>query len=99
MPRGCDFETVLLLLPQLAAVEVRSVAVVDLDKAVHGIGWWKAYPDLDRQTRILLSDYLAACARTIPDKRNCAQPAASAAPTAALSSSTSCSDCGPLNPR
>lgn len=56
MPRGCDFETVLLLLPQLAAVEVRSVAVVDLDKAVHGIGWWKAYPDLDRQTRILLSE-------------------------------------------
>jgi hypothetical protein len=41
--------------------------VDDLDKAVHGIGWWKAYPDLDQQTRILLSDYLAACARAIPD--------------------------------
>ena len=41
--------------------------VHDLDKAVHGIGWWKAYPDLDQQTRILLSDYLAACARAIPD--------------------------------
>ena len=41
--------------------------VDDLDKAVHGIGWWKAYPDLDQQTRILVSDYLAACARAIPD--------------------------------
>lgn len=41
--------------------------VDDLDKAVHGIGWWKAYQDLDPQTRILLSDYLAACARAIPD--------------------------------
>jgi hypothetical protein len=41
--------------------------VDDLDKAVHGIGWWKAYPDLDQQTRILLSDYLTACARAIPD--------------------------------
>jgi hypothetical protein len=41
--------------------------VDDLDKAIHGIGWWKAYLDLDQQTRILLSDYLAACARAIPD--------------------------------
>jgi hypothetical protein len=27
----------------------------DLDVTVYGIGWWTAYPDLDRQTRILLS--------------------------------------------
>jgi hypothetical protein len=39
----------------------------DLDVTTYGIGWWKAYPDLDRQTRILLSDYLVACARAIPD--------------------------------
>ncbi len=41
--------------------------VDDLDKAVHGSAGGKAYPDLDQQTRILLSDYLAACARAIPD--------------------------------
>jgi hypothetical protein len=41
--------------------------VGDLYTAVCGIGWWKAYPDLDRQTRILLSDYLVACARAVPD--------------------------------
>jgi hypothetical protein len=39
----------------------------DLDSTVCGIGWWKAYPDLNRQTRILLSDYLVACARAVPD--------------------------------
>jgi hypothetical protein len=39
----------------------------DLDVSVYGIGWWKAYPDLDRKTRILLSDYLVACARAVPD--------------------------------
>ncbi len=39
----------------------------DLDSTVYGIGWWKAYPDLDSQTRILLSDYLVACARAVPD--------------------------------
>ena len=39
----------------------------DLDGTVCGIGWWRAYPGLDRQTRILLSDYLVACARAVPD--------------------------------
>jgi hypothetical protein len=39
----------------------------DLDVSVYGIGWWKAYPDLDRKTRILLSDYLMACVRAVPD--------------------------------
>jgi hypothetical protein len=39
----------------------------DLDVTTYGIRWWKAYPDLDSQTRILLSDYLVACARAIPD--------------------------------
>jgi hypothetical protein len=39
----------------------------DLDVSAYGIGWWKSYRDLDRQTRILLSDYLVACARAIPD--------------------------------
>ena len=41
--------------------------VGDLNGVACGIGWWKAYPDLDRQTRMLLSDYLVACARAIPD--------------------------------
>src|ERR1700751_3675777 len=41
--------------------------IADLDPAVYGIGWWKAYTAIDQQTRILLSDYLAACARAIPD--------------------------------
>jgi hypothetical protein len=39
----------------------------DLDVITYGIGWWKAYSDLDKQTRILLSDYLLACVRAIPD--------------------------------
>jgi hypothetical protein len=39
----------------------------DLDGVAHGIGWWKKYPDLDTQTRILLSDYLVACARAVSD--------------------------------
>jgi hypothetical protein len=41
--------------------------IADLDPAVYGIGWWKAYTAIDRQTRILLSDYLAACARAVAD--------------------------------
>lgn len=39
----------------------------DLDLVVKGIGWWSAYTDIDRKTRILLSDYLASLARTVPD--------------------------------
>lgn len=39
----------------------------DLDTVAYGIGWWKSYLGLDRQTRIFLSDYLVACARAIPD--------------------------------
>ncbi len=41
--------------------------IADLDLKVRGIGWWAAYTDIDRKTRILLSDYLAACARAVPD--------------------------------
>lgn len=37
----------------------------DLDDTIHGIGWWKAYGNVDLQTRILLSDYLVACARAV----------------------------------
>ena len=40
--------------------------VADLDATRFGIGWWTAYPDLDRKTRILLSDHLIACARAVP---------------------------------
>lgn len=50
-----------------AAVELGDEIVSDLDTTAYGIGWWKAYPELDRQTRILLSDYLVACARAVPD--------------------------------
>jgi hypothetical protein len=50
-----------------AAVELGDEIVSDLDTTAYGIGWWKAYQELDRQTRILLSDYLVACARAIPD--------------------------------
>lgn len=41
--------------------------VADLDPAVCGIGWWKGYTAIDRKTRILLSDYLATCARAVGD--------------------------------
>lgn len=41
--------------------------IADLDPAVCGIGWWKGYPAIDRKTRILLSDYLATCARAVGD--------------------------------
>src|ERR1700749_1933938 len=41
--------------------------VGDLDPKVYGIGWWSAYSDIDRKTRILSSDYLATLARTVPD--------------------------------
>ncbi len=30
----------------------------DLDETIFGIGWWAAYPGLNEDTRILLSDYL-----------------------------------------
>jgi hypothetical protein len=54
-------------LDMAAAVELGDEIVGDLDTTAYGIGWWKAYPKLDRQMRILLSDYLVACARAIPD--------------------------------
>lgn len=41
--------------------------IADLDPAAYGIGWWRAYTAIDRQSRILLSDYLAACARAVAD--------------------------------
>ena len=49
------------------AVRPRRRDLADLDPAVYGIGWWAAYADIDRKTRILLSDYLAACARAVGD--------------------------------
>ena len=49
------------------SVELGDEICGDLDSTVYGIGWWNAYPDLDRQARILLSDYLLACARAVPD--------------------------------
>lgn len=57
----------LLGLELAAAVELGDEVVSDLDMNSYGIGWWTAYAALDRQTRILLSDYLVACARAIPD--------------------------------
>lgn len=49
------------------AVALGDAILADLDSEVYGIGWWSAYPSLDRKTRILVSDYLAACARAVPD--------------------------------
>jgi hypothetical protein len=37
----------------------------DLDYAAGGIGWWRAYRQLGRQERILISDYLLSCSRSI----------------------------------
>src|SRR5690242_19752975 len=48
------------------AVTLGDEIVADLDTKVHGIGWWADYSVIDRQTRILLSDYLVACVRAIP---------------------------------
>ena len=47
--------------------ELGDEIVADLDIYAYGIGWWKrAYPKLDRRTRILLSDHLVGLARAIP---------------------------------
>jgi hypothetical protein len=35
----------------------------DLSGSDYGIGWWKSYPSLNRQNRILISDQLVSCAR------------------------------------
>jgi hypothetical protein len=49
------------------AVVLGDEIVADLDSTLYGIGWWGAYSDIDGKTRILLSDYLVACARAVPD--------------------------------
>jgi hypothetical protein len=49
------------------SVQLGDEILGDLDVTTYGIGWWRAYSDLDSQTRILLSDYLLTCARAIPD--------------------------------
>lgn len=41
--------------------------VADLDQELGGIGWWSAYKDVDQQSRVLISDYLVACARAIAE--------------------------------
>jgi len=52
-------------LANAAALGVEIVG--DLDAEFHGIGWWRTYTDIDVKTRILLSDYLVACARAVVD--------------------------------
>jgi hypothetical protein len=47
------------------AIKLADEIVADLSDSTYGIGWWRVYPDLDRQSRIYLSDHLVACARTI----------------------------------
>lgn len=56
-PLGLDLEK---------PVALGNEIVADLSDVSFGIGWWKAYRDLDRKNRILLSDYLVAAARAIP---------------------------------
>jgi hypothetical protein len=52
----------------LAAPSLLYEAILaDLNTHVRGIGWWENYQQVDRQTRILLSDYLVACAEAVPD--------------------------------
>jgi hypothetical protein len=46
--------------------ELANSIEADLDLSKYGIGWWTEYSALDRQTRILISDYLLACADAIP---------------------------------
>jgi hypothetical protein len=46
-------------------VDFGDLIIGDLDETKCGIGWWSAYSDLGRQDRILISDYLAECARDI----------------------------------
>ncbi len=46
--------------------QLGDIVVADLDPDLGGIEWWHAYKDLDNQTRVLISDYLVACARAIP---------------------------------
>jgi hypothetical protein len=47
-------------------VRLVDTLVADLDPQLYGIGWWCAYPALDRKSRIMISDYLISCGRTIP---------------------------------
>jgi hypothetical protein len=51
----------------VAPVALGDEFLSDLDPERYGIGWWTGYPELNRKTRILLSDYLVACARAVPD--------------------------------
>jgi hypothetical protein len=47
------------------AIQLADQIFADLSTSAYGIGWWAAYPDLDRHSRIFLSDHLVACARTV----------------------------------
>ncbi|MFJ8582619.1 hypothetical protein [Micromonospora sp. NPDC093277] len=46
-------------------IELGDQLLADLSDSVYGFGWWTAYSGIDRQTRILLSDHMVACARTV----------------------------------
>jgi len=46
-------------------IDVADLILEDLDPAVGGIGWWKAYAQLARQERIFISDYLLLAARSV----------------------------------
>lgn len=48
------------------AIALGDAIVSDLDPSVRGISWWSTYTDIGRQERILISDYLVACARNVP---------------------------------
>jgi hypothetical protein len=46
-------------------IELGDRLLADLSNLACGFGWWTAYPEIDRQTRIFLSDHLVSCARAI----------------------------------
>jgi len=48
-----------------SALDLADAIMEDLDQTVGGIGWWRPYDKIDRQERILISDHLLSCARSI----------------------------------
>ena len=48
-----------------SVIDLADQFVTDLDPSIGGIGWWQVYPELDRQKRAFISDYLASSARSI----------------------------------
>lgn len=48
-----------------SVIDLGDELIADLDDEIYGVGWWNAYATLDRQARILISDYLVSCVRDV----------------------------------